>query len=240
MPGNGPGATPCRAIQTWGIPVVAVDRSPTGLGMDFVSSDHRGGMRTAVSHLLSLGHKDIGLVNGPAEMEVTHERLRGYEDALLSAGIALRESYVLHGDFHQEGGRVAMGKFLDMAKLPRAVVIANNLMTLGALQAIHERGVRVPDELAIVCFDDMPWSISLNPPLTSVAQLPEEIGRTAAQLLLARVEDPKKCVRRVVLPTHLIVRASCGALAAGRVAPTENPHQRKPEEFEVNPAAIKS
>ena len=93
-------------------------------------------------------------------------------------------------------------------------MVANNLMTLGALQAIHERGVRIPEDLAVVGFDDMPWATSLRPPLTAVAQPAEELGRIAAQLLLERLDDPKRTVRQVVLPTRLMVRASCGAPAA--------------------------
>ncbi len=103
-----------------------------------------------------------------------------------------------------------MTRLLDLPKPPRAVVSANNLMTLGALQAIHERGVAIPEQVAIVGFDDMPWATSLRPPLTVVTQPAEDLGRTAAQLLLERIQDPKRLVRQVVLPTQLIVRASCG------------------------------
>jgi DNA-binding LacI/PurR family transcriptional regulator len=114
-----------------------------------------------------------------------------------------------------------MARFLQGAKLPRALVVANNLMTLGALQAIHERSIRIPEDLALVCFDDMPWATSLRPPLTAVAQPVEELGQSAAQLLLERLKDPKRLVRQVVLPTRLMVRASCGArprLVAERLA----------------------
>lgn len=212
IPGNGPEAS-YEAIQNWGIPAIAVDRAPRGLEMDLVCSDHYGGARMAVEHLLSLGHREIGLLNGPAGMDVTEKRLRGFQDAFQSAGIELPRSLILHSDFHQEGGRVAMRQFLDMPRPPRAVVVANNLMTLGVLQTMHERELRIPDQLAIVSFDDMPWSVSLRPPLTAVAQFPGELGRTAAQLLLERIQDPERCVRQVVLPTQLIVRASCGAPA---------------------------
>lgn len=238
IPGNGPGAS-YEAIRTWEIPAVAVDRAPQGLEIDLVCSDNREGMRLVMSHLLSIGHKDIGLLNGPLGMDVTQERLWGYQDALTSAGIVIRDSFIIHGDFHQEGGRAAMAKFLEMAKPPRAVVIANNLMTLGALQAIHERGVVIPDELAVACFDDMPWAISLHPPLTAVAQLPEEIGRTAAQLLLARVADPQRCVRRVVLPTRLMVRSSCGAHPPNQTLQTGAAYPRTPAGVEIKPAADK-
>jgi LacI family transcriptional regulator/LacI family repressor for deo operon, udp, cdd, tsx, nupC, and nupG len=90
------------------------------------------------------------------------------------------------------------------------VVVANNLMTLGALHAIHERGVRIPDDIALVGFDDMPWAMSLRPPMTVVAQPAEELGVAAAQLLLERLRDRNRIVRQIVLPTRLMVRASCG------------------------------
>ena len=159
----------------------------------------------------SVTEKEIALLNGPEGINVTQERLGGYQDALRSAVIPLRESFIIHSDFRQKGGYEAMARFLQLAKLPKAVVVANNLMTLGALQAIHERGIRIPEELAVVCFDDMPWATSLRPPLTAVAQPVEELGRTGAQLLLERLRDPKRLVRQVVLPTRLMVRASCGA-----------------------------
>jgi DNA-binding LacI/PurR family transcriptional regulator len=191
--------------------VVAIDRAPGELEVDLVCSNNREGMRQAVNHLLSLGYRDIALLNGPEGISVTWERQGGYQDALRSAGIAWRESFMIHSDFRQPGGYAAMARFLDMAKPPRAVVVANNLMTLGALQAIHERGVRIPEGMAVVCFDDMPWATSLRPPLTAVAQAVEELGQTGAQLLLERLKDPTRLVRHVVLPTRLMVRSSCGA-----------------------------
>jgi DNA-binding LacI/PurR family transcriptional regulator len=165
--------------------------------------------------LLSHGYDRIAFINGPASVSVAQERLAGFEEALRAAGVAARESFVVHTDFRQEGGCIAMARLLDLPERPRAVLVANNLMTLGALQAIHERGLRIPEDVAVAGFDDMPWATSLHPPLTAVAQSAEEIGRTAAQLLLERLRDPKRLVRRVVLPTRLIVRASCGEHATG-------------------------
>ena len=227
MPGDRPGAN-YESIRSWEIPVVAIDRSPGGLEVDLVCSNNREGMRQAVHHLLSLGYKEIALLNGPEGINVTQERFGGYQDALRSAGAAVRDSFIIHSDFRQQGGYAAMARFLDMAKPPRALVVANNLMTLGVLQAIHERGIRIPEQLAVVCFDDMPWATSMRPPLTAVAQPVEELGRTGAQVLLERLKDPKRLVRQVVLPTRLIVRASCGAGAAVQVErPGAGPHQKR-------------
>jgi DNA-binding LacI/PurR family transcriptional regulator len=220
--GNRPAAN-YDVLRSWDIPVVAVDRSPGGLEVDLVHSNNREGMRQAVLHLLALGYPEVAIVTGPAGIDVAEERLGGYRDALRSAGRPVREELIIHSDFRQEGGQAAMARLLDLAQPPRAVVVANNLMTLGALEVSDERHVRIPEDLALVGFDDMPWATLIRPPLTAVAQSAEELGRVAAQLLLERLEDPSRVVRQVVLPTRLMVRASCGARAAGPAAPPRQP-----------------
>jgi len=226
--GNRPSAN-YDILHSWDIPVVAVDRSPGELDVDLVCSDNREGMRQAVVHLLSLGHRDIAIITGPAGIDVAEERLGGYRDALLSTGMPLRKSFIVHSDFGQEGGYASMARLLDLGKPPRAVVVANNLMTLGALQAMGERQIRIPDDMAMVAFDDMPWAALLRPPLTTVAQPAEDLGRAAAQLLLERLKDPQRIVRRVVLPTRLVVRASCGARPGVK---TQRPEESSRKEAE--------
>lgn len=203
------------ALRSWDIPVVAVDRVPTGLRVDLVCTNNREGISEAVSHLLAHGYNEIAFINGPEGLSVTRERLAGYQEALRAAGIPARESLIIHSDFRQAGGYAAMRRLLELAKHPRAVVVANNLMALGALQAIHEKGVRIPDQVAVIGFDDMPWATSLRPPLTAVAQPAEELGHTAAELLLERLGDPERVPRQVVLATRLMVRASCGDHSPG-------------------------
>lgn len=209
IPDNGEGAN-YTSLEAWDIPVVAVDRIPKGLKVDLISTNHRDGAQEAVGHLISHGYKDIALINGPWGFSVTRERLAGYQKALALAKVSVRDSYIVHSDFRQAGGEAAMGQLLDLARPPRAVLVGNNLMALGALQAIHKRGVRIPEEMAIVGFDDMPWASSLRPPLTVVAQPIEQLGQIAARMLLDRLSDPQRLVRRVILPPQLIVRASCG------------------------------
>jgi len=212
IPGNAPDAD-YAALRSGEVPVVAVDRSPRGVAVDLVTADHRAGARGAVAHLVALGHRGIALINGPRSFDVSRARAAGYREALAAAGCWAGADLVVHGDFTQAGGGVAMLRLLALARPPAAVLIANNLMTLGALRVIHERGIRIPDELAVVGFDDLPWAMSLRPSLTAVAQPAEDLGRTAAQLLLERLADPGRQVRRVTLPTRLMVRASCGAPA---------------------------
>lgn len=213
VPDNGPGAN-YESLPTWGIPVVAVDRIPRGIKVDLVSTDHREGARDAINHLISHGYKEIALINGPPGFSVTQERLAGYQAALAHAGINAPAAYTIHSDFRQAGGHTAMTQLLRLSKPPRAVLVGNNLMTLGALQAIHERGVRIPEDIALIGFDDMPWASSLRPALTAVAQPVEELGRIAAETLLKRLTNPSQLVHQVILPPRLVLRASCGCHAA--------------------------
>lgn len=212
VPDNGNGAD-YASLQAWDIPVVAVDRIPKELKVDLVSTNHREGACEAVAHLVSHGYKDIALINGPKGFSVTQERLAGYQDALRAAKISVPESYIVHSNFRQSGGEQAMNQLLELSKPPKALLVGNNLMTLGALQAIHSRGVRIPEDIAVVGFDDMPWAASLRPPLTAVEQPVEKLGEIAAQMLLDRLKDPKRLVRQVILPPQLIVRDSCGTHA---------------------------
>ncbi len=214
-------------LRLWKVPVVAVDRSPRGLETDLVCVTNREGARMAVEHLLRLGHTGIALINGPRNLDVSQERLAGFRDALQAAGLTERKSFVAFGDFRQAGGYAAMNGLLKQTPHPRAVLIANNLMTLGALQAIHAAGLRIPGDVAVIGFDDMPWAATLLPPLTAVAQPAEELGRTAGRLLLDRIQDPGRMIRQVVLPTQLIIRASCGATVKRKPGDTTE----KPEQF---------
>ena len=209
VPSNDPQAN-YEQLMSWDIPVVAVDRMPRDLQIDFISTTNYQGAREATEHLLSHGYKEIGFINGPQEVSVAQQRLAGYTDALEDAGIEVKEQLIIHSDFRQEGGRIAMHRLLKFPKPPRAVLSGNNLMTLGVVQAIHEEGRIIPDEIAVFGFDDMPWAMSLRPPLSAVAQPAIEIGQAAAQMLLERLSDPRRLVRQLVLPTRLVVRSSCG------------------------------
>ena len=204
-----------RELQAAGLPVVTLDRSAPGLSADHVTVTNQEGARGAVHHLLGLGHRRIGYVGGPAELNVARERLAGYEQALQEAGLAADRSLMRAGDFQQAGGLAAAQGLLDLPSPPTAIFVANNLMTLGAYQALHERGLRIPSQVAVVGFDDMPWATALRPPLTAVMQPTFELGKAAAQLLMARLRDPRRPFRRVVLETRLLIRGSCGAGGSG-------------------------
>jgi LacI family transcriptional regulator len=202
-----------RKLLKAGIPLVAIDRWVAGLTVDRVVVANTEGAREAVAHLIALGHRRIGLVGGPDGVNVAQERRRGYHEALKAAGIAAVDELVRAADFREAGGQAAMAQLLDLKEPPTAVFAANNLMTLGALRAIHSRSLRIPSDIAVVSFDDMSWAASLEPALTAVAQPTYELGATAARMLLERVRAPELPPRRVVLPAKLIVRASCGGRA---------------------------
>jgi DNA-binding LacI/PurR family transcriptional regulator len=200
-----------RDLHAHQLPMVSISRVLPGLKVDTVTVGNVEGARMAVAHLIGLGHRRIGLISGPMSINTARDRQAGYEKALEDAGLPLVRDLVQFADFRQTGGYSAMEQLLQMRVPPTAVFAGSNLMTLGALQAIHERGLNIPGEIAIVGFDDMPWAVSLEPPLTAVAQPAFEVGMAAARLILERLHEPGRPIRHIVLETNLVVRASCGS-----------------------------
>lgn len=193
------------------IHTVAVDRLPSNLRTDLVTVDNVEGTRIGVAHLVAMGHREVALLSGPSRHSTAMEREQGYHEALRAADLPMRSEFVYRGDFREEGGYDGIKVLMALPRCPTAVFVANNLMTLGALRALHEAGIRIPDDVALVGFDDMPWATSLNPPLTAVSQPAQEIGSSAADLLLDRIAQPDRAIRHLILETKLVVRASCGS-----------------------------
>ncbi|HYP18355.1 MAG TPA: LacI family DNA-binding transcriptional regulator [Opitutus sp.] len=191
-----------------GMPVVCVDRSLSKVKTDLVEVDNYRGAFEAVAHLIEKGHKQIGLIEGRTDVSTTRERRRGYLDALAEGGIAVRKELMRAGDFKQESGRVLAGELLDLRKPPTALFALNNLMTVGALMAVHQRELRVPQDVAVVGFDDLPWAESLDPPLSVVRQPAYEVGKQAMELLLKRIMEPTRPPVTMRLLPQLIVRRS--------------------------------
>jgi DNA-binding LacI/PurR family transcriptional regulator len=194
-----------------GLPVVVFDRRMRDMEVDTVVADGLGGAIRAVSHLVSLGHKRIGIISGPLHLSSARDRYAGYLQALSDAGIEVDAGLTRFGDYRLESGYELASELISLKKPPTALFIANNQMTIGALNAVHDAGRRVPAEVAIVGFDDFDWAVSLNPPLTTVAQSTFDIGCQAASLLLSRIVEPQRPARTVTLDTRLVIRASCGA-----------------------------
>ena len=194
-----------------GVPVVAMDRRMRDLEVDTVVINNVEGVYQAVGHLIEQGHRRIGFIGGPTRTTTGRERQEGYQKALAEHGLDLEQGLVKIGDFKQDSGYQMTCELLEMDDPPTAVFTANNLMTLGALNAIHEKKLSIPQEVAIVGFDDMSWAQSLAPPLTAVAQPTYELGRTAADLLLRRIGDPNRPTEQICLEANLVVRESSGA-----------------------------
>ncbi len=194
-----------------GIPVVTIDRFVAELPCDSVTVANEEGAAAAIRHLIALGHKRVAMVTGPKNVSTATERLAGYVSALGAAKIAVDPNLIHHVVFRQEGGYEAATRLMSLPEPPTAIFAASDFLALGVLRALHERRTRIPDDVAVVSFDDMPWAAALSPPLTAVAQATYEMGATAARLLLERIREPDRPVARIRLQTQLVVRSSCGA-----------------------------
>jgi LacI family transcriptional regulator len=194
------------------VPFVLIDRSVAGLACDLVQSDSLAGARMLVSHLVSVGHQRIAVIIEPDNVSTARERLEGYMAAMKAAGIKVAPQLVIRTTADRAGGYGAMQQILSFEPRPTAVFAVNNMTALGAMQAIRERGLVVPRDIALVCFDDVEHLAVLSPFLTVLNQPTEMFGTLGAQMLLDRVGgDSSGPPRVVVLPAELLVRESCGA-----------------------------
>ena len=191
-----------------GIHVVLADRKLPGHKADTVVTDNQGGAMQAVEHLMQGGYRRIACITGPLSATTASERLLGYSKALEQAGIAADSCLVHVGDFREPSGREGMQRLLSQKHRPDAVFICNNRMTAGALQAIEEAKLAIPEDIAVVGYDEMSWAPFLRPALTTVSQPAYDLGHESGRLLLSRLNGYSGCPRTVVLPTSLNIRAS--------------------------------
>lgn len=189
-------------------PVVTIDRQVAGADVDTVLVDNEHGARLATEHLIAEGYRRIACITGPKRVSTATQRLRGYRAALRAAGRPADDALVRHADFREHGGLDAMRDLLRGDEKPDAVFVTNNLMTVGALECLAEGGVRIPDEVAVIGFDDVPWATFIRPPLSTITQPTYELGRSAATLLLDRIAAPERPTSLLTLPTELHIRDS--------------------------------
>lgn len=197
-----------KAVQATGTPVVFLDRVPELAHCDSVSVDNAAGARACTAHLLEMGHKYVGVIAGEESIPVSSERLQGYRDALAAARVPFRSSLVATGEFSKESAYEATLRLLRGRCRPSAIFALNNVMTVGALQAIQACGLRYGTDIAVASFDDLPYFEAMLPPITAVAQPSWEIGYEAARLLIRRIKGTGEGPERVVLHTELRVRDS--------------------------------
>jgi len=201
-----------RRLAAFGVPFVLLDRVVRGLDADVVLGDSTGGARRLVEHLISLGHRRIGLIVESEDVSTARDRRAGYLAALEAAGLPVDSSLIVRAPADPEGGFRGMRELLALEDPPTAVFAVNNLVAVGAIEAVRAEGLEVPDDVALVCFDDIELASRLYPFLTVAAQPAETFGTLGTQLLIERIEGraPDR-PRVVVLPAQFLVRASCGA-----------------------------
>lgn len=197
-------------LKSQNYPIVCVDRYPEGLNIDTVTTNNERGAYLAIKRLIELGHKKIGIICGIKGISTTEGRLDGYKKALKEFGIPVDKELIIYKNYKETGGREAMKELLSLNSLPTAVFSTNNLMTLGCFEEMYEQDVRIPQDMAIIGFDDMSWSMALNPPLTAIKQPSYELGVNAAELLIKRLNDTKRNTMNMVLNPELVVRQSDG------------------------------
>lgn len=197
-------------LQARGVPMVIGGRPPAGVSSSYVDVDNREAARSAVRHLAGLGRQRIATITGPQDMGAGVDRLEGYLDGLAEVGLSRDERLIANADFTYEGGVTAMRRLIKAAADLDAVFAASDLIAAGALSVLRSLGRDVPGEVAIVGFDDSPLAAATEPPLTSVRQPIEEMGRELVRLLAETLARPNRANRSVLLSTELVRRSSSG------------------------------
>ena len=190
-------------------PVVVIDPLlPLGDRVPFVAAAHRRGARQAIDHLVTLGHRRIGVISGPPGWMATEERREGWRQALSGAGIPVDPMLFVEADWELGPGADAAAQLLELNDPPTAIFGFNDAIAIGAMKAAHERGLRVPEDVSIVGFDDLPHATIVTPPLTTIRQPLAEMGRAGVGLVLRLLGSQRLEAPQIELPTRMIVRES--------------------------------
>jgi DNA-binding LacI/PurR family transcriptional regulator len=196
-------------LRAGNIPLVLLDRVRAGLDVDTILAQNVQGSYEAVQHFLAAGHRRIGLIAGPDYYAPGRERLEGYKNALRDAGLAVEDSLVRRTDFTVAAAQEATDELLQLPSPPSALLVCSGLMALGAVQVIRDRGLRMPEDIALIIFDDPEWSKVIDPPITTIAQPAYAMGQAAAELLLQRLQQPDSPPQHLRLAPTFVHRKSC-------------------------------
>jgi LacI family transcriptional regulator len=191
------------------MPLVIIGRPFHSDGVNFIDVDNVDAARNAVGHLVRLGRQRIATITGPTNTTTGIDRREGYLRALAERGRAVEDALVAEGDFSEASGYYAMQRLLPVK--PDAVFAASDVMAFGAMRAIREAGLRIPEDIALVGFDDLPQAGRSDPPLTTVRQQVVQFGMSSVEVLMDIIDNGITPPRRIVMATELIVRESCGA-----------------------------
>ncbi|MCU0481220.1 MAG: LacI family transcriptional regulator [Anaerolineae bacterium] len=201
-----------RALDEIGYPYVLIDAvDDTGRSFSVNVTNWEGAYK-ATEYLIQLGHRRIGFITGILELSSTKARYDGYLTALKDYDIPIDQALIAKGDFGKNSGYLATQHLLNLANRPTAIFSSNDVMALGAMDAIREVGLRIPEDISIIGFDDVPEAVSAYPKLTTVHQPLEEMGRVGVKLLMEQFENPDTPSKHITLATRLIIRDSCQPL----------------------------
>ncbi|EPS8933091.1 substrate-binding domain-containing protein [Vibrio cholerae] len=190
------------------IPIVVMDWGPILFASDKIQDNSLQGGYMAAKHLIECGHKEIGCITGPLIRHQAQMRYEGYKRALAEAGIAINPDWIVESDFECEGGYQAFEKLYQRGKLPSALFVSNDMMAMGVIQAASQRGLRVPDDLSLIGYDDVHIAKFMTPALTTIHQPKYRLGKAAVDTLLYRLENPDTMAQVVQLEPTLVVRNS--------------------------------
>jgi len=193
------------------VPAVLLNSSSEGHDLSVLSIDNHEGGRLATRHLIECGHERIGIITGDPATQETHERLAGYRAALRTAGLPACEEWVVEGDFHRPSGEAGARTLLNATPPPTALFASNDYMAMGAIRALQADGQAVPEDVAVVGFDDLPCAEHFSPALTTIDARMVDLGTEAITLLMELEDDPSPDRRVERLDPALVVRGSCGA-----------------------------
>jgi LacI family transcriptional regulator len=199
-----------KVIQKQNTPLVIIDRRVSNSNVDIVRGDSEGGAYQLTKYLIGLGHRRIAIISGPRNVSTAEDRLLGYKRAMEDSG--LNENILsFYGNFSQDSGNELTRKIFINDPKPTALFAANNLIAIGALKALRDIGFKVPDDVALVSFDDIPESLSVFPFMTVVAQPSYEIGKRATELLISRINNDSSLeYQNIIFPVEFFERASSG------------------------------
>ena len=197
-----------RELSKRNLPIVFMDVGQMGPRMSHVSIDYGNGIRQAVDHVASLGHRNIGFITGPLDLHSARTRRQAFVDGMRDHKITLERRLVREGTHTADGGEKAMKELLKLAKIPSAVVCSNDWTAIGALHAIHEAGLSVPHDISLVGFDDIPLTSYTTPTLTTVRMSARDVGATAFQALFSLIGEQHVEGDVYQVPTRLVVRES--------------------------------
>ncbi|MEU6779398.1 LacI family DNA-binding transcriptional regulator [Nonomuraea angiospora] len=189
-------------------PLVFLDRTLGGIEVPSVRADGSTAIAELVAHLRALGHRRIAFVSGPSTLSTGRERTEAFLRAAAEHGLEIPQEYVRVGDFRAGSGQRITSELLDLPEPPQAIFLGDNLMALGALDAISERGLVIPRDVALASFDDVPWFNHVHPRITAISQPTAELGRRAVRVILDALSG--RAAESVVLPARLVARESCG------------------------------